>query len=367
MSDSRIQGGFVNAHTHLYSGLAPLGLPEMNPPPQNFLDLLQRRWWLLDRALDHDILRAAARFYIANALLAGTTVLVDHHESPQCIGGSLDILADACQDLGIRAVVCYGITERNRGEEEAAEGLAENRRFLETNDRPLVRGMVGMHASFTLGDTSLRSAGKLARRFGVPVHVHVAEDLADVEDAQRRGFSGPLERLRKLDALTPGSLLAHGIHLTLANVQFDLFDIGAWIVQNPRSNEGNGVGYGHVLGLFGRVALGTDGFPSNMPDEVAALERIARAAGESILDRLAFCRRDASSRLAEEIFGLRSEDFVAIERTEQSTRAQTVVIAGREVVRHGQLVTGNVESIREEAERAAARLFQRMASMGEQS
>jgi len=157
---ARLEGGFINAHTHLYSGLSPLGLPALDPPPRNFLDILARRWWRLDRALDHDILRAATRYYIANALLAGTTVLVDHHESPQCIGGSLDVLADACQDLGIRSVVCYGITERNRGEDEALEGLEENRRFLEKNARPPVRGAVGLPASFSLGEAAIRRAAQ---------------------------------------------------------------------------------------------------------------------------------------------------------------------------------------------------------------
>ena len=359
---ARFHGGFINAHTHLYSGLAPLGLPELDPPPRNFLDILGRRWWRLDRALDLDILRASARYYIANALLAGTTVLVDHHESPQCIVGSLDVLADACQDLGIRAVVCYGITERNRGENEASEGLEENRRFLEKNARPLVRGAVGMHASFTLGDASIRRAAELARRFRVPVHVHVAEDVADVEDARRRGYDGPLERLRALDALPPGSLLAHGIHLTVANVQIDVPELEAWVIQNPRSNEGNGVGYGSVLGLHGRVALGTDGFPSNMLDESAALVRIAETEGHPLGERLAESRRHASARLATEFFGPRPDDFVD---WKEPGVADCVVIAGREVVRHGELVSGNFQVIREEAERAAKELFQRMQSTGD--
>src|SRR5512143_3781295 len=134
------RAGFVNAHTHLYSGLAPLGMPKPQPPPANFLEILERVWWPLDRALDEATLRAAARYYVAEALLRRTTALVDHHESPNFIEGSLDVLADACQELGMRAVLCYGATERNGGRQEARRGLAECRRFIEANTRPLIRG-----------------------------------------------------------------------------------------------------------------------------------------------------------------------------------------------------------------------------------
>ena len=144
--------GFVNAHTHLYSGLAPFGMPAPAEPPADFVAILENVWWKLDRALDARSLRAAARWYVAEALQLGTVGLIDHHESPNLIEGSLDILADACQAAGMPAVLCYGATERNGGRDEARRGLAECRRFIETNTRPLVRGVVGLHASFTVSD-----------------------------------------------------------------------------------------------------------------------------------------------------------------------------------------------------------------------
>ncbi len=364
---ARIDGGTVNAHTHLYSGLAPLGLPALDPAPRNFLDMLARRWWRMDRALDHDILRASARFYIANALLSGTTVLIDHHESPECIKGSLDVLADACQELGIRALLCYGITERNGGEDEALAGLAENRRFIEKNKRPLVRGAVGMHASFTLGDASLRRAGELARSLRVPVHVHIAEDRADLDDAQQRGHAGPLERLLMLDALPYGAILAHGVHLTGENVRTALDESGGWLVQNPRSNEVNNVGYARVLGIYDRVALGTDGFPSNMLEEFAALERISSAEGDPHAKQIVRLRREASARLVYDVFGNIAGDLVEWDDRASFSPPRNVNIAGREIVKKGVLVTARYETIREDAERAATRLFARMQAMGDKS
>ncbi|RPJ75648.1 MAG: amidohydrolase [Acidobacteria bacterium] len=270
---------FVNSHTHLYSGLAPLGMPAPSPPPTTFLEILERVWWRLDRALDEASLRAAARYYVAAARRAGTSVLVDHHESPNLIEGSLDVLADACAEFGMAAVLCSGATERNGGREEARRGLEECRRFIGTNRRPRIAGVVGLHASFTVSDDTIRDAGDVCRELGTVLHVHLAEAAADVEDARRRGYEGPLERLAALDALVPGSVLAHGVHLT-ADQASKAADAGCWLVQNPRSNRNNRVGYAGSLRGSRLVALGTDGFASNMPDEAGVLRAVAAAEGD---------------------------------------------------------------------------------------
>ncbi|OFW03278.1 MAG: hypothetical protein A3H96_19450 [Acidobacteria bacterium RIFCSPLOWO2_02_FULL_67_36] len=292
--------GFVNAHTHIYSALAPLGMPPPRRTPANFLEILREVWWRLDRAIDERTLAAAARLYAAEALLHGTAVLVDHHESPSFIDGSLDVIADACQALGIRAVLCYGATERNGGRAEAARGLAECRRFITSNHRPLVRGAVGLHASFTVSDETIREAGELCRELSAVLHVHVAEDAADVEDARRRGYQGPLERLEALKALPHGSILAHGVRLSAREVRHAA-GLGCWIVQNPRSNRHNHVGYPPALAESTRVALGTDGFVSDMAEETAVLRAEAAARGEDpgVVSR----RAEAGNALAAECFG----------------------------------------------------------------
>ncbi len=291
---------YVNAHTHLYSGLAPLGMPPPEPPPATFVEILERVWWRLDRALDEAALRAAARFYVAAARRAGTGVLVDHHESPGFIEGSLDVIADACVELGAAAILCYGATERNGGPAEAARGLAECRRFIRSNRRPGIAGVVGLHASFTVSDQTIRAAGALCRDLGTVLHIHLAEAAADVEDALRRGYAGPLERLLALDALPAGSILAHGVHLSAEQVHAAAA-AGCWLVQNPRSNRGNRVGYPAALRHSDRVALGTDGFESDMLAESTALAAGAEAAGDDPV--AAASRLQAGWRLAEQLLG----------------------------------------------------------------
>jgi len=355
-----IAPGAVCAHTHLYSGLAPYGMPPPSPPPESFLQILERVWWRLDRALDAAALRASARDYVARALLAGTTALVDHHESPRLVEGSLAILAGACEELGIRAVLCYGATERNGGAEEGRRGLEECRRVPAS---PLVRGAVGLHAGFTVSDATVRAAGELARALGTVLHVHVAEDRADVEDARARGFTGPLERLVALGALVPGSILAHGVHLTPEEVA--VVDAHrCWLVQNPRSNEGNRVGYAGVLRHAGRVALGTDGWEPDMAAEEAALRRLAAAHG----DPRPAGRLAAGQALVAERFGAAPAPFSPgalgdlVVREEGEVRH--VVVGGRVAVQDGRLATGDRGAIGAEARREAARLWERMAAIG---
>lgn len=269
----------VNAHTHVYSGLAPLGLPAPAIAPANFVEILERVWWRLDRALDAEALAASAELYVAEAVALGAAGLIDHHESPNFIDGSLDVIADACQRFGMPAVVCYGATERNGGRAEAEAGLAECARFLRANRRPLVRAMVALHASFTVSDDTIRAAAALARAHGTVLHVHVAEDLADVADARARGYAGVIDRFARLDALVPGSIFAHGVHLTVAEVEA-CEAAGIWLVQNPRSNRGNRVGYPTALRASRHVALGTDGWTAAMADEQAALLELAAVHGD---------------------------------------------------------------------------------------
>lgn len=266
----------------------------------------------------------------------------------------------------MRAVLCYGATERNAGRDEARRGLAECRRFIRANRRPFVRGVVGLHASFTVSDETVREAGDLCRELGTVLHVHLAEDRADVEDARTRGFAGPLERLLALDALPPGSILAHGVHLTPAQVRV-AEDHGCWLVQNPRSNRHNGVGYPSALRGSRRVALGTDGFPADMPEELDVLRAVAGEHGDDparVEARLA-----AGRTLVAAVFG-RPEPALPVAgegpqdrewaRHEQQACRRHLAVDGRVVVDEGRLCTADVEKIRAEAIAHAARVRQRL-------
>ncbi len=352
-----IQHGHVNAHTHLYSALIPFGVPVPAPWPKQYIPILQRLWWRLDRALDEDTLRIAARIGIGEALLHGTTTLIDHHESPNFIAGSLDVIADEVSRLGVRALLCYGATERNAGRSEAQDGLRECVRFAQRGRTRMLAGLVGLHAPFTLSDGVIKDAAGIALDLGVGLHVHAAESLADVADARRRGYRGAIDRLDALGAIRRGTILAHGVHVNLEEVEL-VNSRGAWFVQNPRSNRGNGVGYpGALGGPFGarRVALGTDGYPSHMRDEVLCAREDGARYGESellALSRLESGRELAALHLGESVHS----DLVAM----TPEGAVHAIVDGRVVLRQGALVHADIAALRAEAAEAATRLGERM-------
>jgi len=283
--------GMVCAHTHLYSTLAR-GMPAPPRQPSNFKEILELVWWRLDRALDDESIYWSAMAGALDAARVGTTCLFDHHASPAKITGSLQIVREAIEKVGLRAVLCYEVTDRG-GSHERDKGLDENlthlnavRSVLSGNPKiqiansdtdsdsdtdskkssTLVRGMVGAHASFTLSDESLDYCAELMQEFDTGLHIHVAEDRWDVLDAKSRHRLGVVERLAKHNALNNRTILAHSIHLTDEDISIAR-TAGAWFAHNPRSNMNNQVGYAPVSKFGDRVVLGTDGIGADMFEE----------------------------------------------------------------------------------------------------
>ena len=239
---SAVTPGMVCSHHHLYSALAR-GMPAPPRQPTKFVEILEQVWWRLDVALDAEMIRWSAMLGAMEALQCGTTAIVDHHESPSCIEGSLSIIAEACAEVGVRTNLAYGVTDRHGGE-GAARGLAENERFLRDGGR----GMVGVHAAFTCTDDTLQRAAGLAAELGVGVHIHVAEGPDDADAGQR------LQGLAREDWW-----LVHGVHLDR--------ELPGTIAHNPRSNMNNSVGYARPAVRPNRIVLGTDGIGADMLEE----------------------------------------------------------------------------------------------------
>jgi len=217
----------------------------MPAPPKvaaSFQEILEQVWWRLDTALDLEMIRWSAMLGAVEALENGTTAIADHHESPNAIEGSLDVIAEACAEVGVRSVLAYGITDRH-GPDGARRGLAENERFLKAGGR----GLVGIHAAFTCSDDSLRAAAGLAEDLGVGVHIHVCEGIGDIDAPAR------------LAGLTRDDwLLSHCVHLPTDH------DLRGTILHNPMSNLNNAVGYANPARFSNPVALGTDGIGGNV-------------------------------------------------------------------------------------------------------
>ena len=338
--------GLVCGHHHLYSALAR-GMPAPPRTPTTFLEILEQIWWRLDAALDAEMLRWSAMLGALEALESGTTAIVDHHEGPSAIEGSLDVIARACAEVGVRVRCCYGVSDRH-GPEGARLGLEENERFLRAGGA----GMVGVHAAFTCTDATLEAAAGLAADLGVGVHVHVAEGTVDADAPARLGH-----------LVAPDWIVAHGVHLprpvpepfartTLAHC--------------ARSNMHNGVGYARPRSWPDRVVLGSDGIGADMLEEF----RIAYVKA----------REDDVTATPSEVWAWIEEGWALVPEAlhdhvrwsdddvddpwrlafTPGVRALDVWVGGEQVVAGGTATRVDAKEVRARAREQAQRLFQRL-------
>src|SRR5947208_4355669 len=262
-----IMPGFLCAHTHFYGAFAR-GMAIPGEPPRNFPGILERLWWRLDKLLTLEDTRASAEMFLADAIRNGTTCLVDHHASPNAIEGSLDVIAAAVEQAGIRACLAYEVSDRD-GPAVIDGGIRENERFirsLRTTRKPqaeagMIAASYGLHASFTLSSATLERCAAGGAAAGVGFHIHVAEDISDENDSLSRYGMRVAERLEANQILGPGSIAAHCVHVNSAEMS-RLAETRTNSVHNPRSNMKNAVGpapFEEMIRADINVGLGNDG------------------------------------------------------------------------------------------------------------
>lgn len=272
-SGQLILPGSICAHTHFYGAFAR-GMAIPGEPARNFVEILQKLWWRLDRALDEESIRLSALVCLVDAIRNGTTTLIDHHASPDRIDGSLDICADAIVQSGLRVCECYEVTDRN-GPAGAAAGIAENVRFakqLARQPNPLLAASFGLHASFTVGPETLERSVAEAKSLGLGFHVHVAEDNADETDSETKHGQRVGEHLHEKGVLGEKTLSAHCVHVNQNEINL-LAKTNTKVSHQPRSNMNNAVGTAPVQQMLSSgvcVGLGNDGFSNNMYSEMKA-------------------------------------------------------------------------------------------------
>jgi putative selenium metabolism protein SsnA len=264
-----VMPGSIVAHTHFYGAFAR-GMAVPGTPAKNFPEILTKLWWKIDRALTLEDCRLSALVCLVDAIRNGTTTLIDHHASPNAIDGSLDVIAEAVLESGLRASLCYEVTDRN-GAAGARAGIRENIRFLKAieNRKSKIENRLaasfGLHAPFTVSDKTLEQARAALEGLNPGFHLHVAEDISDEDDSLQKYGMRAADRLEARGILGPKTIIAHGVHLDVGEIE-TVRRARAHIVHHPRSNMNNAVGVADVLGMMRRginVGLGNDGFSNN--------------------------------------------------------------------------------------------------------
>lgn len=266
-----IMPGNICAHTHFYGAFAR-GMAIPGPAPKDFPEVLQKLWWPLDKSLTSTDVRYSALVMLIDAIKHGTTTLIDHHASSNAIEGSLDVIAEAVDESGLRAILCYEVTDRD-GQDKADKGIEENVRFLQRSQREdIARGrvaaMFGLHASLTLSDQTLARCRESVPE-DVGFHIHVAEHEVDEYDSLAKSDLRVVDRLKQQAILGPKTIVAHAVHVDAREIAL-LADSRTWVTHQPRSNMNNGVGAAPIESIMRAgvdVGLGTDGFSHTMWEE----------------------------------------------------------------------------------------------------
>ncbi len=386
----------ICAHTHFYGAFAR-GMAVPGKPPANFPQILERLWWRLDKALTLEDVRYSALVCLVDAIRHGTTTLIDHHASPNAIEGSLDVIAEAVREAGVRACLCYEVTDRD-GPRRAQAGVAENIRFarsLITDPCSLIAASFGLHASLTLSDETLAECVAAAGEWGLGFHVHAAEDVADQEDALRKSGKRVIQRLHDAGLLGPRTIAAHCVHVDESEIAV-LAETGTWVTHQPRSNMNNGVGVAPVEGMLRagvNVALGNDGFSNLMFAEMKAAylvhklaQRDPRAMPGDVVMQLAYANNARLARIfwpevrLGELTPGAAADFIFLDYHPptpltaknlpwhllfgvEASAITATVCAGRVLMRDRQLLTLDEEVITARSRELAARVWR---CLGEQ-
>lgn len=264
-----VMPGNICAHTHFYGAFARgLGIP--GRAAKDFPEILEKLWWSLDKSLTLEDVRYSALVCLVDAVKHGTTTLIDHHASPNTIEGSLDEIAQAVKQAGVRASLCYEVTDRE-GDQGTRAGIAENIRFINTvrNDKSgQFAATFGLHASLTLSEKTLE-ASREACPDDVGFHIHVAEHPVDEYDSLEKSGERVVDRLYRHGILGPRSIAVHAVHVDAREIDL-LSQTQTWVTHQPRSNMNNAVGMSQPEAMMRsgiKVCLGNDGFSNQMWEE----------------------------------------------------------------------------------------------------
>ena len=366
-----ITQSFACGHHHVYSALSRgMGAPKKNP--ENFNEILEYVWWTLDKCLDAEMIEASALYTAMACIKNGVTFVIDHHASPNAIKGSLEIIANAFEKVGASHLLCYEISDRD-GLDKTAEGLKETAVFLKNH-----QGLVGLHASFTVSDDTLKKAVELAKQSDSGIHIHVAEAESDQEHCVSTFGMRVIERLKKFGALESGkTILGHCLHLS-ANEKKIISNSPAWVVQNTESNLNNKVGYFNAKDLGENIMMGTDGMHSDMLRSAKSAFFVGQNFDTIGYDSVYQRFRNADKYLHSNGFtGHGPNNLVVLDydtptpfNTENfyghfvfgldSKQVQHVISQGKLVVENGKIITVDEEKILAAAKVQAERLWAKM-------
>ena len=247
--------GLINGHTHaamtLFRGLAD-DLPLM--------EWLNNYIFPAESRMDGDFVFTGTLLACAEMIMSGTTTVCDMYLFEQEV-------AQAAKEAGMRCLVgevLYDFDSPNYGPIE--NGLRYTESLIhEWKDDPLVSIAVEPHSLFTCSPELLAATHELASNHHVPLIIHLAETISELDEVKKRYGKGPVEHLESLGLLGPHLIADHCVHLSEEDIK-TLAEKGGKAIHNPESKMKLASGIAPVPAMLAQhmtVGLGTDGGDSN--------------------------------------------------------------------------------------------------------
>ncbi len=376
--------GLINLHHHLANafttGLAP------HAPVKHFQDRLTHFIWKYDVAHNKESIQMAALLSLLDSVRYGVTTVFDQHSSPRDIENSLEVIAAVIEKMGISGVLGYEISDREE-KRYRHQAITENQRFIEKyQNNPRIRGLLGLHANFTLDEESMALIADLFEP-DIGLHIHWGEASLDKAYCEELGYQGCLDRLAHFGLLTPKTILAHGVHQSKGDLA-RLEKSQAILVHNPESNANSGVGQLNLpLSDKLTIGLGSDGLAASLLHVLRAaflshrqagissdllyqklpgflFQNNARAAGRFLPGAPGILEKGARADVA--IFDyIPATPFHSQNLSKHlingmyNARATTVLAAGKPILKEGLFLTVDEQLIREEARQISHQMWER--------
>ncbi len=285
--------GLINAHTH-----AAMTLLRGYAEDMNLREWLETRIWPAEAKLTPEDIYWGTKLACLEMIKSGTTTFNDMYFF-------MEEAAKAALDMGLRAVLSYGIIDLFDAEKAEEELRATEifLRFVEGLDSDLVTAALGPHTIYSVSRGTLESLREMAVDRGLKIHIHLAETEREIQQSQEMYGMGPVPALDQMGLLGPWLVAAHCVWLDEADTRL-MGERQVSAVHNPTSNMklcvGRAFPYQSLRKAGVTTALGTDGASSNNNLDMFEAMKLA-----SLLQK--FSTDIPSALKSEEVMGMATE------------------------------------------------------------
>lgn len=369
--------GLINTHTHVAMTLFRSYADDLA-----LMDWLQNMIWPAEAHLDDDIVYWGSMLAFAEMIRGGTTAFCDMYMF-------MESCAKAAEKAGIRGNIARGLAGVTSNGEKALE---ENIRLYQDWNNACdgrIRVMLGPHAPYTCPPEYLKKVRDASEKYGIPIHIHLAETKGEVETCIEKFGITPIALMDQIGLFDRPTLAAHCVHVNEEDIQI-MAEKHVCVAHNPGSNLKLASGIAPVPKMRSAgitVGLGTDGASSNnkldmfaemrlaaLIHKAAALDPFAVKADEA----MQMGTVDGAKCLGYDDLGALDEgklaDIILIDRSGyhwkprfnsislavyagNSMDVDTVIVNGRLLMRGKELLTIDKEQLDFETERVTKKLY----------